>query len=513
MDAKARSNIAEILQARRPALVDAWLTVVGRTTYTLASEQQLRNTLLALLDQFVDVLLTPTYDARRSHDMGDLLARLHLARPEALGHSVHFLYSGLAEHVPERSLVALQERIIKVFGDVAVGYAQRTQTKVLEEQERIRSALLTDLQRSEQARHEHQARFQTIFEGAAIGIALVDMAGSIVESNAALHTMLGFSGAELRGRSFRDVTYPDDVAADVALFGELVAGKRTSYQLEKRYLRKDTNIMWGNLTVSCLCDGDRDTQFVIGMLEDVTDRKQVEQDLDAAHRQLADSQEAERLRLARDLHDDALQQLLAVIYQLGASQRQTTSPQARALGTDTGQSLIQPNLIQHQLLEITAQLRNLIGELRPPLLDEFGLTAGIESLVERLRHEQTEQVPPITLQLDECGLNLPQPVVLGLYRITQEGLRNAIKHAAATDITVTLRLLPADIVLTIQDNGRGFRVPSPLSSLTTEHHFGLVGIAERVAWLGGHLTIRSSLGAGTELTVRIPRDEGKTAHG
>jgi len=132
---------------------------------------------------------------------------------------------------------------------------------------------------AEAARRASAARFQAIFDDAAIGIALVDTDGYPVETNAALRGLLGYDEAELRGMPFARFTHPDDVDADLARFAELVAGARDHYQLEKRYIRKDGAIIWGHLTVSLIRDDDGATRYAVGMVEDVTARKMAEEAL------------------------------------------------------------------------------------------------------------------------------------------------------------------------------------------------------------------------------------------
>jgi PAS domain S-box-containing protein len=124
-----------------------------------------------------------------------------------------------------------------------------------------------------------EARFRAVFDGAAIGIALVDSAGRPVQCNHALEDILGYTESELSGMTFPDFTHPDDVQADLDLYQQLVAGKRSYYEIEKRYQRKDGQIVWGHLTVSRVhSQGDR-PQLMIGMVEDVTSRKTAEEAL------------------------------------------------------------------------------------------------------------------------------------------------------------------------------------------------------------------------------------------
>jgi two-component system, cell cycle sensor histidine kinase and response regulator CckA len=126
---------------------------------------------------------------------------------------------------------------------------------------------------------ESDRRFRAIFDGAAIGIVQCTTDGLVVESNPAVERMLGYSKAELRGMHFRDFTHPDDVGADLDRFSEMVAGKCDSYQMELRYLGRNSVSGWVRLTVSLVRGPDRNPEYVIGMVEDITERKRAEQQL------------------------------------------------------------------------------------------------------------------------------------------------------------------------------------------------------------------------------------------
>jgi two-component system cell cycle sensor histidine kinase/response regulator CckA len=128
------------------------------------------------------------------------------------------------------------------------------------------------------------ARFKAIFEEAAIGIALVDMEGRPVASNPALRRMLGYSEDELSRMPFTDFTHPDDVAADWDLFSELVEGRRDSYRMEKRYFRKDGSLLWGRLTASLVRCTAGEPAYAVGMVEDISESKRVEEALGASER-------------------------------------------------------------------------------------------------------------------------------------------------------------------------------------------------------------------------------------
>ncbi len=124
---------------------------------------------------------------------------------------------------------------------------------------------------------EHHLR--TIFEAAAIGIVLVDLEGRWIEVNPTLAAMLGYRQDELRYKSFTEVTHPDDLAGDFRLFNELVSGVRERYVREKRYFRRDASMMWGRLTVSLVRTAQGEPQFCIGMIENITEQKRIEEEL------------------------------------------------------------------------------------------------------------------------------------------------------------------------------------------------------------------------------------------
>ncbi len=116
-------------------------------------------------------------------------------------------------------------------------------------------------------------RFRVIFERAAIGIALADMKGQLLEINTALCTLLGYTRQEMNALMFNDFTHPDDVTLDMGLYRQLIAGQRTSYAVEKRFIRRDQHIIWGRLTASLVRDQVGTPQFVVAMLEDITAHK------------------------------------------------------------------------------------------------------------------------------------------------------------------------------------------------------------------------------------------------
>ena len=141
---------------------------------------------------------------------------------------------------------------------------------------------------SAQARalQESEERFRTTFEGAGIGMALVDRGGGIMRTNANLQKMLGYTDAELSRLTFRDITAAEDLAVDQIHYLELVDGKREAYQIEKRYVRKDGSVMWGHLTVSGVKGTAGQMQYAVGMVEDITEHKRTQDALGLTRQRL-----------------------------------------------------------------------------------------------------------------------------------------------------------------------------------------------------------------------------------
>lgn len=136
---------------------------------------------------------------------------------------------------------------------------------------------ISEQRRAERALFESENQLRTMFESAAIGIALVDLDGQVFKCNAAFEKMLGYSQREIQNIPFREFTHPEDLPSNLELFSELASGKRDSYQLEKRYLRHDQTPLWAYVTTSLVRADTGEPQFVVGMVEDISLRKNLEE--------------------------------------------------------------------------------------------------------------------------------------------------------------------------------------------------------------------------------------------
>lgn len=148
---------------------------------------------------------------------------------------------------------------------------------------------ITKRKQFEVALQQSEARFRTTFEESPMGLVLTDLQGGIFTSNLAFQKLLGYSAAELQQMTIIQLTYPDDVAETTRLFQELVKGERQAYHLEKRYSCKDSQIIWGRISASLVRDNQGQPLFVVGMIEDISERKQIEQELQKLSRAVEQS--------------------------------------------------------------------------------------------------------------------------------------------------------------------------------------------------------------------------------
>lgn len=211
-------------------------------------------------------------------------------------------------------------------------------------------------------------------------------------------------------------------------------------------------------------------------------------------------QEAERARLARELHDGPVQDLIALGRAAEMAQRllaRDEIAEARSILADLGRA-------ERGTLE---ELRRLIGALRPSYLEDLGFIPALEMLVRQADERTSAQV---SLEGEGAGRRHAAAVELAAYRIGQEALNNAVQHAEADNIMVRVRATSEGLVLSVIDDGVGFALPSRPDVLTQAGHFGLMGMRERATLLGGSFHIDTGPGEGTRVTVQLPAQAGKT---
>jgi signal transduction histidine kinase len=204
-------------------------------------------------------------------------------------------------------------------------------------------------------------------------------------------------------------------------------------------------------------------------------------------------QEEERKRLARELHDETAQALIALGQRVEMAQK--------LLIADPQRAAERLSRVRAMLAETVEGVRRFSRDLRPIYLEDLGFMPALEMLV-----RQADQEEALLVHLTTIGQvrRLPSDLELAAYRIVQEALNNVIQHARASQAWVEVRFEVEHLVLSVRDDGQGFDAPDLPDVLARQGHFGLMGIQERALLYSGHLTIRAAPGEGTEIAVRLP---------
>lgn len=205
---------------------------------------------------------------------------------------------------------------------------------------------------------------------------------------------------------------------------------------------------------------------------------------------ITSAQEEERTRLARELHDDTIQAVVALKQRVQLAQRSIKDRNGR-------QSLQELETLAEQTVE---NLRRLTRALRPIYLEDLGLVTALEMLA-----RETSQNYGLVVNFHKTGQEhrLSHEVELSLYRIAQEALNNASKHAKASQADLLITFGEAGIKLEVVDDGIGFDMPNSPTDFAAKGHFGLLGIHERADLIGARLEIESAKETGTRLSVRL----------
>jgi len=208
---------------------------------------------------------------------------------------------------------------------------------------------------------------------------------------------------------------------------------------------------------------------------------------------ITQGQEEERRRLARELHDETLQALIALQQRLQLLRR------SLANNANAQRALAElQQLTEHTMRE----LRRMTHDLRPLYLEDLGLIPALETLAREIQ----AQHPPLQVEVLTQGpvRRLDPAHELALYRVAQEALRNIVRHAEATWAQVRLLFGPHQVRLEVQDNGRGFRVPESPAEFAPQGHYGLLGMYERAEIIGARLSLHAEPGQGTRVVLVLP---------
>jgi len=340
-----------------------------------------------------------------------------------------------------------------------------------------RESAAAELRASEQ-------RFRATFEQAAVGIAHVAPDGGWIRVNDRLCEIVGYPREELLEKTFQEITHPDDLDADLVQAGQLLVGDIETYSMEKRFNRKDGSVVWTNLTGSLVRDTRGEPSYFISVLEDISERKRAEK----AAREI---REAERARMARDLHDGVMQDLSYTAASMGLMMLSVE-------GTELV-SRLQGSI--DAVRSAAEGLRDAVNDLRLEGDENKSLPELLGSLVDEARTMNPGCEVHFEVQ-DGFRLEFPGEDRVELLRVVREALTNVRRHSDAEKASVSLRTEGDDLIAEVSDDGGGYEQ-------TTKAGGGSRSMRERAAALGGVLEIESVRGGGTTVRLRVPLGKRK----
>jgi two-component system sensor kinase len=358
-------------------------------------------------------------------------------------------------------------------------------------------------------RRDDDSRLNSIIESAMDAIITVDESHNIVLFNAAAEKIFRCKAAKAVGGAlerFIPERFRAAHRSHIERFGATGVTTRTmGARVALWGLRADGEEFPIDASISQVKSKGRKLYTVI--LRDITGRKRAEEALERSYRELRELstamhevREAERLRIARELHDELAQWLTAI--KMDVSWLSSRLPRELAPLVDKAEKM-------KALVDTTvAAVRRIAADLRPVMLDDLGLAAALENLLHDLS-QRTGII--ISLDADAAELDFREPLPTALYRIAQEALTNVVRHAAATEVGVTLRVGGRQLVLAVRDNGRGF---DPERSMRGKSH-GILGIRERAHTLGGTARFERLAEGGTlvEIVIPVARYRGRETAG
>jgi PAS domain S-box-containing protein len=347
----------------------------------------------------------------------------------------------------------------------------------------------TARKQAEAALRQSHEELRAIYEGMFDGLLILDLESKrIVRANAAICRMLGYREAELVSKSYHEIHPPDEIPILDERLAAYARGEALGHRVG-RLIRKDGSILYADSVGNALVYGGR--PCVAGFFQDFTERKKAREALERERRTLKHMLRAsdhERQLIAYDIHDGLAQHLAGAIMQFDAFEHlQHNKPKQAADAFQAGMTMLRQGHFE---------ARRLISGVRPPILDESGVVAAIAHLVNDQRFPGG---PKIEFRSRVAFDRLIPLLENAIYRIVQEALSNACRHAQSALVRISLLQRGAQLRIEVRDWGRGF---DPKTA--RENRFGLEGIRERSRVLGGKSRIRSKPGEGTSIVVELP---------
>ncbi|MFC1943791.1 PAS domain S-box protein, partial [Chloroflexota bacterium] len=338
-----------------------------------------------------------------------------------------------------------------------------------------------------------EERYRKLFDSAHDSIWLHDLQDNIITANESLARLTGYSLEELSGIKSCHLFTEGSIDSvketeDLLHFRD----EAMDHLSEATLVKKDKSEASVQLSTNPVVTNGQIVGFQ-HIARDVTQEKRMQENLYFYLQQATRSQEEERKRISRELHDETIQALVVLSRQLD-----TLASSGKMLSEEKRFPLEE---LRQQTNNIMQGVRRLSQDLRPAALDRLGLLAALEWLA-----SDVAEYSGIGIKVNVLGSErrLTEEVELVLFRIAQEALRNMWRHSQATRAEITVEFEESKTRITVSDNGKGFNLPQRIGDLAKDGKLGLAGMQERAHLIGGTLTVQSEPGKGTTATIEVP---------
>lgn len=360
--------------------------------------------------------------------------------------------------------------------------------KTLAIEQEIRDRIAT-----EEALRATEGKYSLLVENSLTGI-YIKQEGKIIFANNKFCAIHGYRREEIIGMDSWKLVHPDDRGMVDAYSKKRLENIPVPDAYESRRLTKSGNLIWVSSNNTRILY--RDQPAILGNLVDITLRKKMEVELIKSEKELKllsarllNAQESERKRIALELHDTIAQNLISVKFSLGQKLKQmNSSPPLEGIKIED---------IIHVVQENISEIRRIMTDLRPSMLDDLGILATINWQCREFQKIYTHIQVQWRVDLEER--DVPEELKIVIFRILQEGMNNAAKHSHADRIQLILRRRNDTLELMIEDNGKGFDFPEVLSRINASTGLGLIGMRERTEQSFGRFSITSRKDKGTRI--------------
>ena len=358
---------------------------------------------------------------------------------------------------------------------------------------------ITEHKLAEQALRRSEEKYRTLFEQSKDGIFMTSLEGNLLDINQSGLDLFGYAKEEVMGLSTFDIyAHPKDRQR----FQQEIEQRGFVTDFEVTFRKKNGNEIDCLLSSTVSRADDRSIVGYQGIVRDITETKEVEEHIRRLSQQLLKAQEIERQKLSCDLHDNLAQDLSTL--KIGIDTLLDDQPDV------SSEKRQRVSNLSEMIRRIITDIRDLAYDLHPGSLGQVGLAQTAHRFCEEFSASNSLKVDFSCVGLDKGKLDFDTEIAI--YRLIQEGLTNIKKHADATRASVRLVSSHPNILLRIEDNGKGFEVKKRLDVTLKEKRMGLWSMEQRSALLDGKMEINSRPGHGTKIQVEIPWKERRSAY-